>query len=78
MIGPCPLLAHSRHQLVHRTCLLMTQSGHCCDSVWRVNRNYGLMQLEAGMHFRSISKSNAAPESIRTDSSRANKVAGRS
>jgi hypothetical protein len=25
----CPLLAQSRHGLVHCTCLLLTQSGHC-------------------------------------------------
>ena len=27
----CPLLAQSRHQLLHCTCLLLTQSGHCCS-----------------------------------------------
>ena len=29
--APCPLLALNGHGLVHRTCLLLTQSGHTAD-----------------------------------------------
>jgi len=34
------LLAQSRHELMHRTCLLLTQGGHsvledCCHAKWQ-------------------------------------------
>jgi hypothetical protein len=30
----CPLMAHSRQRSLHRTCLLLTQSGHWGPTLW--------------------------------------------